>query len=182
MAHRGLPVFDLSVMDHCISISAAEPYDDEDPYETYISIPAAQVNQEELQRLYLTHPWTWSHPACTQHGQDSSRDALLVATEWDRATDDPQEDHLAQDYMVMYSYHDDGMNWWIRNSAVPQVHAPDNVNTLGGLEGVRVVVDVDSRRLVMIDFLPFYTPYMDGKRQRRKKRNGTVKIPGIKML
>lgn len=181
MPHRGSPVFNLTTLDHCIAISAAEPYDnEEDPYETYISIPVTQVNQQELQRLYLTHPWTWSHPACTQHGEDSSHDALLVATEWDRATDDPQEDHLAQDYMVMYSYDDDGMNWWIRNSAVPQVHAPDNVNTLSGLEGVCVVVDVDSRRLVMNDFMPFYTQPLSAK--RRKKRNGTVKIPGIKML
>lgn len=174
-------MFDLGIMDRCMTISAATPYDeDEDAYDTYISIPVAQVDQGELQRLYLTHPWTWSHPACTHpHPDGHAHDTLLVAAEWSRHVNDPDYEHLAQDYIIMHTY--DDMDWWIRDGAVPQIHEPAEPDSVPGLEGIRVMVDVRNRRLVLNDFLPFWEKQVNSQR-RRKKRKSTVKIPGIKML
>ena len=166
----------MGIPDQCISISSYDDYDSEGPFNTYLSLPIAHLNQRELQRLYVTHPWVWFEPACC------TADALRVVADWEYTVDDPDCDefdfnYLAVDYFVVPT---DTELYWIRDQDRRQLHVPDNEMYFKGLEFIRVTVNKEHRRLIMENLFPFYKRETVGR--RRKKRKSTVKIPGIKML
>lgn len=179
MAHPVNPtleVYELGIPDQCIPISSYDDYDSEGPFNTYLSLPIAHLNQRELQRLYVAHPWVWFEPACC------TADALRVVADWEYTVDDPDCDEyhynfLEPDYIVVGAK---GQLHWLRDHAYNQVHVPDNEAYFKGLEFIRVTVNKEHCRLIMENLFPFYKRETVGR--RRKKRKSTVKIPGIKML
>ena len=176
MAQGSSSVYELGVPDHCIPISGHYEFDEADPYQMYLSVPIAHLNQQELQRLYLAHPWVWFERAC------STADALRVAAYWDHEVFDSDCDeydynYLEPDYIVVGAKE---QLHWIRDHEYNQLHEPDNESYFKGIELIRVTVDKENRRLVLDNFLPYWKG--ENTKRRRKKRKSTVKIPGIKML